>query len=79
MTSSPEDFLKRQEDSWVQIMWMTTGKKDFARIREISWKMSRFCWTPWDSKDVRPAEDTNESVGDKPENSPSEQKEEVLW
>ena len=73
VTSSPEDFLKWQGDSWVQILWMTTGKKDFARIREISWKMSRFCWTSWDPKGVKSAEDSDESVGDEPEDSPSEQ------
>ena len=37
VTMSPEEFLKWLEDCWVQVMWSTTGKKAFARIREVCW------------------------------------------
>ena len=74
VTSPPEEFLKWQGDSRVQIVWMSTGQKDFAMIREVIWKMSRWCWTPWDQKGVRSTEDSDKPVGNEPEDSPSEHK-----
>ena len=45
VTMSPEEFLRWQGDSWVQIMWSTTGKKGFARIGEVRWKTTNSCYT----------------------------------
>ena len=73
VTSSPEEFLKWQGDSLVQILWKTTGNKDFARIREISWKMTDSCDTPWNIGGVRSAEDSDESVDGESDNNPNEQ------
>ena len=45
VTMSPEEFLRWQGDSWVQIMWSTTGKKGFARIGGVRWKTTHSCYT----------------------------------
>ena len=73
VTSPPEDFLKWQGDSWVQIVWITTGKKNFARIREISWKMTDSCYTPWNIGGVRSAKDSDESADGESDDNPNEQ------
>ena len=34
----PTTFLKWPIDTWIQIMWTTTGGKDFMQLKDVKWK-----------------------------------------
>ena len=67
VTSSPEEFLKWQGDRRVQIVWKSNGRKDYATIKEITWKMTECAVTDWDPKNVRSTDESEESVDNESE------------
>ena len=67
VTSSPDEFLKWQGDRRVQIVWKSNGRKDYATIKEITWKMTECAVTDWDPKNVRSTDESEESVDNESE------------
>ena len=38
ITTSPAIFMKWPANTWIQIIWTTTGVKKFVQLQDVKWK-----------------------------------------